>query len=162
MPGSSPLVLALDLSTKVGWACGRAGGEPDHGVLLLPKGVAGLGAVACAFLDGLMDLHEVQHFERVVMEAPLPPQAQTHAHTARLQLYLAGAVETWCYRRSIECREAAAPTVRKAVLGSGRAKKPEVIAWCQAQGWNPTDDNAADALALWRYATTRRGLAVAA
>lgn len=162
MPGSSPLVLALDLSTKVGWACGRAGGEPDHGVLLLPKGVAGLGAVACAFLDGLMDLHEVQHFERVVMEAPLPPQSQTHANTARIQYGLAFLVEVFCDRRSIPVREARPDDWRKAVLGRARfggtdKAKAACIAWCQGQGWDPQDDNAADALALWRYATTRPG-----
>jgi hypothetical protein len=163
----APLVLALDLSTRVGWACGRAGGEPDYGVLVLPKGISGHGAIGAALFDALMDLHDVQHFERVIMEAPLPPQSQTSANTARIQFGLAFAVETWCYRRELEVREARPDDWRMAVLGRARfggteKAKAAAMAWCHAQGWAPSDDNAADALALWRYATTRPGGRMAA
>lgn len=161
MSGSSPLVLALDLSTRTGWACGRAGAEPDHGVLPLPSAI-GHGAIGSSFMDQLYALFQVQHFERVVMEAPLPPVGQTHANTARIQYGLAFVTEVFCDRRSIPVREARPDDWRKAVLGRARfggtdKAKAACIAWCQAQGWDPQDDNAADALALWRYATTRPG-----
>ena len=151
---AAPLYLGLDLSTRTGWACGRVGAAPDHGTLELPAGLGtgGLGRVFAALERGLDDLHAIQHFERVIMEAPLPPAAQSQAHTARMQLGLAAVVELWCYGRDILVTEAAAPTVRAKVLGNGRAKKADVIAWCIARGWQPGDDNQADALALLAYA----------
>jgi Holliday junction resolvasome RuvABC endonuclease subunit len=154
MEARPPLTLALDLSTKMGWGCGRAGAAPDYGTMLLPAGggAGGLGRVYAAAEQALDDLFAVQHFERVIMEAPLPPAAQTQAHTARVQLGLAAVVDLWCFGRDIPVTEAAATTVRAKVLGMGRAKKADVIAWCQAQGWDPGDNNAADALALLAYA----------
>lgn len=159
IPTRPPLILALDLSTRCGWACGRAGDRPDYGTIRIGGQREGgnLGLAFAGAVDAIADLHAVQHFERVVMEAPLPPAAQTHAHTARMQLGLAAVVELWCWRRDIPCTEASALTVRGKVIGrtrfGGRDEgKAAVIAWCEAQGWRPGDDNAADALLLLAYA----------
>jgi len=146
------LILAMDISTRCGWACGRAGRAPDHGEIRLPAGIAGHGAMGAALLDAMSDLHAVQHFDRIVVEAPLPPQAQTHANTARIQLGLAFLVEVFAYRRSIPIREAPAHAVRKAMIGTARVSKDEVVAWCRGQGWEPRTHNEADALCLWSYA----------
>lgn len=154
------IVLALDLSTRVGWACGRAGSAPDHGVIHLPGAASvGLGGVLAAAVDGLADLHAVQHFGRVVVEAPLPPQSQTHAATALQQLGLHAAVALWCYRRELPMKAVASVTARAAVLGRARfggskEAKAAVLAWCRARGHAPADDNAADALLLLHHALT--------
>lgn len=154
-----PRILALDLSTRIGWATGRLGETPDHGVIELPKGggAAGLGKVCAAAVDALQDLRDTMHFERIVCEAPLPPQAQTHAHTARVQLGLAACVDLWAYRREIVCQEVSATTVRGKVLGKARfggrdAAKAAVLAWCHRQGWQPATHDAGDALVLLAFA----------
>lgn len=154
-----PRILALDLSTRIGWATGRAGEEPDHGVIELSKGGAagGLGRVFADAVDALQDLRDTMHFERVVVEAPLTLQAQTHDRTARQQLGLAACVDLWCYRREIPCFEARVDTIRSQVLGRCRFKgrenaKAAVMMWCAAQGYYPATDDAGDALVLLAFA----------
>lgn len=164
-----PRILALDLSTRIGWATGRLGEEPDHGIIELPKGLgaSGLGKVYAAAVDALADLRDTMHFEQVVMEAPLPPQAQTHAHTARIQLGLAACVDLWCYRRDMLCSEVAASTVRTKILGTARfggsdRAKAAVMEWCRGQGYEPATHDAGDALVLLAFAQGRhrqRGIA---
>jgi hypothetical protein len=86
-------------------------------------------------------------------------------------------VELACYENGpVECREAAAPTARKLVLGSGQFYKRDgegaimtdrkgkrlsenksvAIAWCQSNGWNVNSHDMADALVLLRYAQIMR------
>lgn len=146
------ITLALDLSTHVGWACGVPGAEPDGGDVDLPSGSGRHGAMGAALLDLLADLHAVQHFDRIVVEAPLPPAAQTSANTARIQFGLAFVVEVFGFRRAIPVREARADEVRLCMLGRARPAKGEIIAWCRARGWSPSTHNVADAMALLAYA----------
>ncbi len=55
----------------------------------------------------------------------------------------------WCrVMRGIPVESFAPSTCRKAFVGSGRAKKLDVIAECRRRGYEPPDDNAADALAV--------------
>jgi Holliday junction resolvasome RuvABC endonuclease subunit len=89
----------------------------------------------------------------VFFEAPLPDVRQT---SARLLLGLASHVESTCYRYNVQCREQAVQTIRLAVMGRGRfptgTAKAHVMAWCNARGWAPEDDNAADAMVAWCFA----------
>ena len=152
-------ILALDLSTRCGWALGLPGERPLAGVWLLPS-MSTPGATAAAIIDRLTDMVVGTKPWLIVMEAPLPPQAQTHMLTARLQFGLALAVELVGHWNDIKVLEEKADVVRKAVLGRSRfgkgLTKPAVIAWCREQGWEPPDDNAADALILWFHACQRQ------
>ena len=143
-------VLALDLSTRTGWAFGSAGSGPVHGVWLLGKMSEG-GRVFSCLMASLQDAIAVHQPDLVIMEAPLPPQAQTAANTARLQFGLAAHVETVCFEHGVRLEEERAGDVRRAVLGTFRADKSTIIEWCQRQGWTPAEDNDADALVLLRY-----------
>lgn len=145
-----PLILALDLSTRTGWALGRDYESPIHGVWVLPR-MSDLGACLSALAGQLEDAIQVFHPDLVIMEAPLPPQAQTAASTARLLLGLAGVTEMICQEQGVPCEEERADTVRKVVMGSARQDKAAIIAWCRAQTWRPAEDNDADALVLLRY-----------
>lgn len=146
-------VLALDLSTRVGWAVGRDFEAPAHGVWVLPR-MADLGACFSALAASLEDAIAVMRPDTVIMEAPLPPQAQTAMNTARLQFGLAAVTEMICHEREVPCEEAAAYEVRKLVMGKARVEKDAVVAWCRAQGWSPAEHNDADAMALLRYRHT--------
>lgn len=145
-----PLVLALDLSTRTGFAIGRDFEMPRHGVWVLPS-MSRLGASLSALAGSLEDALATMKPDLVIIESPLPPQAQTHANVARLLLGLAAVAEMICHEQSVPIEEAGAWEARKLVLGKARVSKEAVMAWCHAQNWKPSDDNAGDALLLLRY-----------
>lgn len=143
-------ILSLDLSLRVGWAYGRGFDRPLHGVWALGK-TADLGRVFSGFAGELESAIAVHSPDLIIMEAPLPPQAQTAAISARLQFGLAAICEMIASERGVRCEEEAAHVVRKLVFGRARVEKETVVQWCREQGWQPADHNDADALALLRY-----------
>ncbi len=149
------VVLALDLSQSVGWACGARGTRPSHGVIRLvaPEGSERQGAIFAACSDAIANLIALHSPDRVVMEAPLPAQAQTHAHTAEQQFGLAAVARLICYRRQLRIRSVTPDTARYSVLKRARfggrdQAKAAVMSWCRAQGLNPATDDAGDALII--------------
>ena len=146
-------ILALDLSTRAGWAYGHDFAAPAHGVWALGK-MAELGRCLSCLAGEMEDAIRVMQPKLVIMEAPLPPQAQTAASTARLQFGLAAVCEMVCYEQGVECEEERAAQVRKLVLGRGRPDKDAIVAWCRDQGWSPAEHNDADALVLLRCGHT--------
>jgi Holliday junction resolvasome RuvABC endonuclease subunit len=48
-------------------------------------------------------------------------------------------------------------TIKKHATGKGNASKEEMIAAARAKGFNPTDDNQADALMLLCFAIEQEG-----
>lgn len=148
--GAPRTVLALDLARRVGWACGADYETPVSGVWVLPPH-GDLGARCSALAASLEDAIAVMSPDLVILEAPLPPQAQTAMNSARLQFGLAAVAEMISVERGVPCEEAPAWEVRKLVLGKARVEKEAVVAWCRAQGWRPADHNEADSLVLLRY-----------
>jgi crossover junction endodeoxyribonuclease RuvC len=144
------LVLALDLSTRCGWALGRDQETPRHGVWELPVSPA-LGPRLSALAASLEDALAILAPDHVCMEAPLPPQAQTAMHTARLQFGLAAVCEMVCHEQGVPLDEAAPHEVRKLIFNRARVDKQEVVIWCRARGLSPAEHNDADALALLHY-----------
>lgn len=55
---------------------------------------------------------------------------------------------TFCQENQISFQGVGVGTIKKFISGNGAAKKPEVIAAVRRQGFNPSDDNEADAIAL--------------
>lgn len=143
-------VLALDLSLRTGWAYGHDHAAPVHGVWVLGK-TADLGAVFSGLAGELQDAIAVLAPSVVLMEAPLPPQAQTAAISARLQFGLAAVTEMICHEAGVPCEEERAQTVRKLVLGHSRVEKQDIMDWCGAEGYRPAEHNDGDALVLLRY-----------
>lgn len=140
-------ILALDLSSRTGWARSRDFEAPRHGVWRLDGGLGRrCSALASALEDELAFAPDL-----MILEAPLPAQAQGSTDTARAQFGLAAIAEMIAHERGVKCEEAASYEVRKRVMGSARQDKDAVVAWCRAQGWTPRDHNDADALALLRY-----------
>ena len=153
MPGGG--ILALDLSSRTGWAYGRPGdARPLCGVWVLPRG--GLGRMLASFENELDDAITVHRPRLLFVEAPLPPGRQSGMLAVRQQLGLAGAAESTAYRHGLRYREQAASTVRRAVLGTARfapgTVKGLVLDHCRRLGWPAPDDNAADACLAWAFA----------
>jgi Holliday junction resolvasome RuvABC endonuclease subunit len=54
--------------------------------------------------------------------------------------------------RNIEVMPVHSATLKKFATGSGRANKSQMIKAAKARGWNPQDDNEADACLILEYA----------
>jgi Holliday junction resolvasome RuvABC endonuclease subunit len=89
-----------------------------------------------------MEAHDIGHvfFERVYGH-----KGTAAAHVYGGFMYMLAAV---CNERHIECAGIPVGTIKKFATGSGSATKAEMIAFAERCGFNPIDDNAADALAI--------------
>ena len=147
--------LALDLATTVGWARAEDRHAPSCGTFRLPSCGENYGLYAAEFrvwLNNQITAFEPHH---IVFESPIHI-ASDALPTVRKLYSLCTLTELACWDRSVKVAEAHVKTVRTHFLGrkfwevfKGRdAQKRAVIAECRARGWEPPDDNAADALAL--------------
>jgi Holliday junction resolvasome RuvABC endonuclease subunit len=165
-------ILALDLATRTGWAfAGPAaleswpGSEIEaaamptvsvvYGSYRMPKTGPDVGWFLDSFHNWLTGDLEVHQPEMVVFEAPwVGPK--THQDTARKLMCLAGHCEFVCRRMAIQYREANNATVRKHFLGTGRGDRRTLkrlaMEACRRRGWDPENDDEADALGLLDYA----------
>ncbi|ACA18448.1 putative bacteriophage-related protein [Methylobacterium sp. 4-46] len=144
-------ILALDLATRCGWACGAPGSEPTYGTKVLPSTGEDIGRFADAFNTWLLDMITLEDPGVVVFEAPV--MSGTTSLAAARKLYgLAWHTEFACRLRQVRVMEHHLQSVKKFFAGSGRADKAAMIAAAERQGWAPKDDNAADALGLWACA----------
>jgi hypothetical protein len=147
-------ILALDLSSSVGWAYGNPDDRvPLCGVWVLPTG--DLGRLLASFENELEDAIIFHRPALIMCEAPLPPTHRSNASTWRHQLGLAALAESTAYRHDIRFREQACSTIRLSVLGTARFPngdpKDAVLAYCRTMGWTVPDHNAGDACVVWQY-----------
>jgi hypothetical protein len=164
MPGPGG-ILTLDLSGHVGWSYGTGGPVPDiYGLWHLRQPTRG--GRFHAFRTALGDAIDQWQPAEVLMEAPLPPPAQTSAGSARQQYGLAAYVEGECAEHGIPVLERSADDVRRLLIGRSRSRrgnagpdlfghrvqqkiKDMVIAHVRSLGLPVHDDNVADAIALY-------------
>lgn len=147
-------LLALDLGTYTGWSVRRRDGSISHGTehfIQRNQWHDGQRFVNFrAWLGDLLTREQIHHivYERVVFG---------HSSSQASNVYGAfwGQVLACAAVRNIECQGVAVPTVKKHWTGSGRAKKPDMIAEARRRGFRPDTDNAADALAILHWATAR-------
>lgn len=156
----NPRILALDLASKTGWAVGYPADEkPRSGSVRFAREGAAMGAVFAGCRQWLNDFLATENdVKLVVFEAPMVPQhmaGRTSAEIIRVLIGLCAIVEELTYARGYDVREARVSDVRNHFIGSNRHKRKEAKSLtaeaCYRLGWRPTDDNAADALALWHY-----------
>jgi Holliday junction resolvasome RuvABC endonuclease subunit len=57
----------------------------------------------------------------------------------------------WCYENNLPYTPVGVGTIKKTITGKGNANKEDVIAVIKNFGFNPIDDNEADAIALAYY-----------
>lgn len=153
---TDPNILALDLAARSGWAMGCVrDAAPRFGSVRLANPGASMGAI---FSNCHKWLGGFDGVDVVVFEAPMQPSfmaGRTNAHTIRILIGIAAITEEFFFSRGVDVREAQVGDVRRHFIGSNKHKrvaaKALTISGCRRLGWNPPDDNAADALALWHY-----------
>ncbi|MBX3504442.1 MAG: hypothetical protein KF895_03110 [Parvibaculum sp.] len=160
------IIAALDLATNSGYAIGDhldTGTAPVAGCFRLPKTGRDYGHFGAAFDKWLRSLIQRHGVEFIVYETPILP-AQTQIETLR-KLYSLGTIAEMVARDlEIMIEETDMQTVRKHFIGVTRAPKEvpkerrrawmkaRIIAKCEEFGWQPENDDEADALATLHYA----------
>jgi len=154
-------ILALDLATRTGWARGAPGQRPVSGSVQFGKPEASNNAVFAHALTWTSTFLESKPRPTVIIiEGLLPYYAKQGETSQRTRDRLSGLhaiVRAAAHLHGIyEISTAGAQQVRRHFIGDGSlqrdAAKRAVIHRCNKLGWNPVDDNAADALALWSFA----------
>lgn len=139
-------ILALDLATKTGWCAGelsgvqtfdvRRGESPGMRFLRLN---AWLEEVCNTLLRGvnLIVYEQAHHRGGAATQCAVGMSTQVMAFAAKYE---------------IELMPVHTATLKKFATGRGNANKDEVIAAARERGYNPQDDNEADAIMLYWYA----------
>jgi hypothetical protein len=153
------LILALDVATVTGFACGRIGEIPVAGSIRFGKhGVRD----HVVFGEAINWMHATLHEppDLLIIESMLPPDAMRNATSRAVRDRLAGLhgiVKGIAHLRGVgEIAEASVGDIRAHFIGDRRLRRPDakryVMQRCKDLGWPCPDDNAGDALALWSYA----------
>jgi hypothetical protein len=152
------MILALDLASVTGWACGEPGGVPVHGSIRFASAGASHEAVFTNAFTWLSRHCQVHSPSIMVWEAPLATifkRGSTNSNTTTLLYGLPAVAGLVAYRQGIyDIRKADTRDVRNHFIGSNPKRvtaKPMVMSQCRKLGWQVEDDNEADALALWSY-----------
>lgn len=168
-------LLVLDLATHLGFCFGDEAGVIEHGSHILPSTGPDIGAFLHAYAGWLGEKLMSWPIEKIVFEMPI---LGTGANLATLRkLYsLCGLTELIAKTQGLPCGEANLTDIRRHFIGVCRAPKETLcspgcsrkkcgrcsgarrawlkhttIAACRRLGFSPSDDNDADALALFSF-----------
>jgi hypothetical protein len=148
---ASPVILALDLGQKTGWAVRNRDGAIASGVYeFRPGRFEGGGMIWLRFRAWLQEIDQtagkvgVVVFEEVVAHRGV---AASHCYAGFLAHLTA-----WAEANRIPYQGVPVGTIKRHIAGKGNADKAAVIAAVTALGFDPQDDNEADALALLLWA----------
>ena len=149
-------ILALDLGTTTGWAMRLADGSIVSGTMEFKPGrYEGGGMRFLRFRTWLDHLEagaktiDLLHFEEV----------RRHAGTDAAHIYggFLAHLTAWCELKKIPYQGVPVGTIKRHATGKGNASKDAVIAAMRSKGFNPEDDNEADALAILSWAIDTQG-----
>jgi hypothetical protein len=148
--------LALDLATQLGHALLRADGKIESGTeRFAPKAREGDGARWVKFHRWLLDVKQAHpdlaHIEYEEVVGMLPGQVYAMQIFGGFKAILL----RFCEHHGLTYHGTNVSTVKKRWTGNGNANKAAMIARCRELGFNPEDDNEADAIALLHVATGR-------
>jgi len=154
-----PRILALDIATHFGWAYGIPGETPRGGAKRFAVAGASNGLIGRGCLNWFVEFLKVSPVDALYFEAPFDPRQmgdRTTFATARVLIGLPFLIETLAEAKSIfRVRECMVGDVRKHFTGRnarGDDGKASVQLQCRALGWSFSNDNEADAKAVWSYA----------
>jgi Holliday junction resolvasome RuvABC endonuclease subunit len=142
-------VLAFDAATLTGWAWVLPSGSTRHGVIDLGNFRGRRAALFDAFEGRVADLVTECTPSLIVYESPF-----FRGNGTRITFGLAAVIELVAARRELPINEVRPTEIKKHITGKGNADKAAVMKAVRERGFRPTDDNAADAIALAHFAWT--------
>ena len=141
--------LALDIAVSTGWA-GHLDDEVKHGTVDYREAAKrGLGCLGYHFHGWLADMVHTYDIETLFIERPFGHG--TNADRLKGMVMIA---HTVAYAHDVKVKEYAASQIRKALIGCSPKRtiaKKMIMAWAGEQGFNPANDDEADAIALLTY-----------
>lgn len=144
-------ILALDLGTCTGWALQpRAGGPVTSGTQSFKPGrYEGGGMRYLRFRGWLNSLRASVEVHAVYFE-----EVRNHKGVDAAHIYggLLAHLTAWCEQNKIPYQGVPVGTIKKSWTGSGNAGKAAMVEAARSRGFQPVDDNEADALAILHYA----------
>ena len=153
---STPSILALDLGSTTGWAVRTERNRILHGTAeFRPSRYEGGGMRYLRFgkwLDQTLDVTggvDAVYFEEV----------RRHIGTDAAHVHggLLATLTAWCEAQGIPYQGVPVGTWKRHACGKGNASKHEVIAAMRQRGFEPADDNEADAIAILLWALDTNG-----
>ncbi len=153
-------ILALDLGTTTGWALAGhdrlIGGGSES---FKPQRFEGGGMRYLRFKRWLTDIKQcADGIDLVVYE-----EVRNHKGVDAAHIYggFMAHLTAWCEHHQIPYQGVPVGTIKKHATGKGNAGKAEMVVAAKARGFDPVDDNHADALALLDWAMAQGGVACA-
>ena len=149
-------ILALDLGSTTGWAVRTARCRIIHGTAeFRPSRFEGGGMRYLRFGKWLDQTLEVTSgIDAVYYEA-----VRRHIGTDASHAYggFLATLTAWCEEHSIPYQGVPVGTIKRFATGKGNADKAAMIAAIRARGFEPSDDNEADAIAILLCAIETNG-----
>ncbi len=141
-------LLALDLGTTTGWAMRSASGLITSGTASFKPGRFDGGGMRYLRFSRWLDEIGIDGLAGIWFE-----EVRRHAGTDAAHVYggLMATLTAWAEIRGIPYAGVPVGTIKKHATGKGNANKDAMIAAAVARGFNPKDDNEADALALLHW-----------
>lgn len=139
-------ILALDLGTKTGWAMLKDGQRFSGTDSFTPGRYQGGGIRFLRFHEWL--LTHAAEIDLVVFE-----EVRRHLGTDAAHVYggFLAVLTSFCEQHTIPYEGVPVGTIKKHATGKGNANKSLMMAAAKDRGWNPEDNNEADALWLLDY-----------
>jgi Holliday junction resolvasome RuvABC endonuclease subunit len=149
-------ILALDLGQKTGWAVRNTDGAIASGTVeFKPSRWEGGGMIYLRFRAWLQEVDETAGS----VSAVYFEEVRSHRGTAAAHAYggFLAHLTAWAEANKIPYAGVPVSTIKRHVAGKGNADKETVIGAVRALGFDPKDDNEADALALLDWALEHGG-----
>jgi hypothetical protein len=147
-------ILALDLGQKTGWAVRNRDGAIASGVQeFRPGRFEGGGMIWLRFRSWLQEIDQMTGGVGLVVFE----EVRRHLGTTAGHVYggYLAHLTAWAEANNIPYQGVPVGTIKRHVTGKGNADKQAVIAAVKALGFEPQDDNEADALAILHWAITQ-------
>ncbi len=143
--------LALDLGTQTGWALSAIDQPITSGSeSFKPQRFEGGGMRYLRFKRWLTEIKQtVDSIDAVYFE-----EVRRHIGVDAAHAYggFLATLTAWCEHHQIPYQGVPVGTIKKHATGKGNASKDDMIEAVIKRGFNPADDNEADALALLHWA----------
>lgn len=135
-------ILALDIATKTGWKTRTASGVWD---LKVNRGESESMRVV-RFRAKVKELIELEKIDLVAYERA----AGRYKSSIIVESEMIGVLKLLCNELNIDMACYSATEIKKFATGKGNANKEAMIEAAKELGYNPKDDNEADAIHIYR------------
>lgn len=134
-------ILALDIATKTGWKTETSSGVWD----LKPNRGESEGMRVVRFKAKVRELIDLEKIELIAYERP----AGMHKASIMVASEMVGVLKDLCIEKNVDLACYSANEIKKFATGKGNANKESMIKSAIEKGFNPKDDNEADAIHLY-------------